>query len=217
MSSALGACGAAVSVTASSQENLNHNLFGIAPNPRRPSEYARKIVPAREMYSDKRMIVRVGSLVIAPTTATACAAPAESDAWHKSPRVAYSLDFEPKVLISGPPGQPWWGSLDLTPSADFVVTKRADVVAEGVLALNRPNPSADGTLSLLGNWEWFVPITDQHERFANKRRYRGGVGYRRNRSWGLAVLYIRTNSRNTIDDPFSTSENILDVHVKRAW
>ena len=85
------------------------------------------------------------------------------------------------------------------------------------ISLNRPNPSADGTLSLLGNWEWFVPITDQHERSANKRRYRGGVGYRRNRSWGLAVLYIRANSRNTIDDPFSTSENILDVHVKRAW
>ena len=77
--------------------------------------------------------------------------------------------------------------------------------------------TTDGTLSLLGDWEWFVPITDQHERFANKRRYRGGVGYRHNRAWGLSVLYIRTNSRNTIDAPFSTSENILDVQVKRAW
>jgi len=251
------------------------------------------------------MIVRVAWLVIALMTATARAAWAESDStgqlwanvtldWHMSPRVSSSLDFEPKVLISGPPGQPGWSSLDLTPSVDFVATKWADVAAEGVLSrtrqtddlrttelaarggvrfhlfsrqqrllfneqlpkrrvvvrdlvrwewrhfsysddepssaswrfrnrlefqfpLNRPNLSADGTLSLIADWEWFVPITDQHERFANKRRYRGGVGYRRNRSWGMSVLYIRTNSRNTIDDPFSTSENIVDFQVKRVW
>lgn len=257
------------------------------------------------MYSDKRMIVRVAWLVIALMTVTACAASAESDStgqlwanvmldWHKSPRVVYSLDVEPKVLISGPPGQPGWSSLDLTPSADFVAAKWADVTAEGVLSrtrqtddlrttelavrggvrfhlfsrqqrllfneqlpkrrlvvrdyvrwewrrfsysddepssatwrfrnrlefqfpLNQANVSADGTFSLLGDWEWFVPITDQHERFANKRRYRGGVGYRRNRRWGMSVLYVRTNSRNTIDDPFSTSENIIDFQVKRAW
>jgi len=33
----------------------------------------------------------------------------------------------------------------------------------------------------------------------------------------MSVLYIRTNSRNTIDDPFSTSENIVDFQVKRVW
>jgi hypothetical protein len=42
-------------------------------------------------------------------------------------------------------------------------------------------------------------------------------GYRPNRTWQTAVLYIRTNSRNTIDQPFSTSENILDLQVKRVW
>jgi len=218
------------------------------------------------------MIVRVAWLVIALMTATARAAWAESDStgqlwanvtldWHISPRVSSSLDFEPKILISGPPGQPGWSSLDLTPSVDFVATKWADVVAEGVLSrtrqtddlrttelaarggvrfhlfsrqqrllfneqlpkrrvvvrdlvrwewrhfsysddepssaswrfrnrlefqfpLNRPNLSAGGTLSLIADWEWFVPVTDQHERFANKRRYRGGVGYRRIRQRG---------------------------------
>ncbi len=208
--------------------------------------------------------------------------------------MVYSLDFEPKVLIAAPSGQPGWASLDVTPGAEFVATKWADIIGEGVLGrtiqtddlrtteltarggmrfhlfsrqerllfneqlprrrvvvrdlvrwewrhfsysndepssaswrfrnriellvpLNRPNLSADGTISLVTDWEWFVPITDQHERFANKRRYRGGVSYRRNRTWGMAVLYIRTNSRNTIDDPFATSENILDVQFKRAW
>jgi hypothetical protein len=263
-----------------------------------------EIVPAYvRMYSDKRMIVRVGWLVIALMTARAASAEGDSTGqlwanvtldWHKSPRLSYSLDLEPKVLISAPPGQPGWASLDLTPSADFVATKWADVVGEGVLGrtvqtghlrtteltvrggmrlhlfsrqerllfneqlpkrrvvvrdlvrwewrrfsysndepssstwrfrnrveflfpLNRPNLSADGAISLTADWEWFVPITDQHERFANKRRYRGGISYRRNQTWGMAILYIRTNSRNTIDDPFSTSENILDLQVKRAW
>jgi hypothetical protein len=88
---------------------------------------------------------------------------------------------------------------------------------EFLLPLNRPNLSADGAISLVTDWEWFVPITDQHARFANKRRFRGGLSYRRDRTWGMSALYIRTNSRNTIDDPFSTSENILDLVFKRAW
>jgi hypothetical protein len=249
------------------------------------------------------MTVRAVLLGLALLTARAASAAGDSTGqlwanmtldWRASPRVTYSLDIEPKVLISAPPGQPGWASLDLTPSADFVATKWADVVGEGVLGrtvqtddlkttevtvrggmrfhlfsrqerllfneqlpkrrmvvrdlvrwewrrfsysddepssstwrfrnrveflypLNRPNLSADGTISLTADWEWFVPINDQRERFANKRRYRGGVSYRRNRAWGLAVLYIRTNSRNTIDEPFSTSENILDLQVKRAW
>jgi hypothetical protein len=215
--------------------------------------------------------------------------------WHTSPRVTYSLDFEPKVLVAAPPDQPAWASLDLTPSAEFAVTKWADLLGESVLArtvqtddlkttevaarggarfhffsrqprvlfneqlpkrrlvlrdlvrwewrrfsysdgtpsasswrfrnrleflypLNRPNMGSDGTLHLIADWEWYVPLSDdQRERFANRRQYRGGVGYRRNRNWQMAAEYVRTNSRNTIDEPFSTTENILDLQVKRVW
>jgi hypothetical protein len=215
--------------------------------------------------------------------------------WHPSPRLTYALDFEPKVLVAGPPDQPGWSSLDLTPSADFAVTKWADLIGEGVLArtiqtddlkttelsvrggarfhffsrqeralfneqlpkrrlvfrnlvrwewrhfsysdgepssgnwrfrdrveflypFNRPNMGSDGAIHLIADWEWFVPISDDvTERFANRRRYRGGVGYRPNRTWQTAVLYIRTSSRNTIDQPFTTSENILDLQFKRVW
>jgi Protein of unknown function (DUF2490) len=83
--------------------------------------------------------------------------------------------------------------------------------------LNRPNMGADGTIHLTADWEWFIPHTDQTERFANRRRFRGGVGYRHDRTWQAAVLYIRTNSRNTIDEPFMTTENILELQFKRAW
>lgn len=250
------------------------------------------------------MIRRVSTLVIALLIAATASAQTEPTTqlwgnftldWHTSPRVTYSLDFEPKVLVAGPPDQPVWASLDVTPSAEFAITKWADLIGESVLArtiqtddlkttevsvrggarfhlfsrqqrvlfneqfpkrrlvlrdlvrwewrhfsysddepstgswrfrnraeflfpLNRPTMGADGTIHLIADWEWFIPISDDaHERYANRRRYRGGVGYRPNRNWQTAVLYIRTNSRNTIDQPFSTSENILDLQFKRVW
>jgi len=213
--------------------------------------------------------------------------------WRPNEHVTYSLDFEPKIQVSGPP--PAWAALDVTPGAQFTLTKWADLIGEGVVArtvqtdnlrtteltvrggalfhlfsrqeqlffkehlpkrrlvirdlvrwewrhfsysddepnsssgrfrnrveffypLNRPNMGSDGTVHLIADWEWYVPIKgDLSERFANKRRYRGGVGYRRDRSWQMAALYMRSNSRNTIDEPFGTSENIIDLQVKRVW
>jgi hypothetical protein len=214
--------------------------------------------------------------------------------WHTSPRITYSFDLEPKALVSGPPDEPGWANIDLTPSAEFAATKWIDLVAEGVLGrtvqtddlkttelsaragarfhlfsrqqrmlfneqlpkrrvvirdlvrwewrrfsysdgapssssgrfrnrleflfpINRPNLGDDGTIHVIADWEWFVPLSDQHERFASRRRYRGGLGYRHNRHWQTAALYIRTKSRNTIDEPFTTSENVLDLQLKRVW
>ena len=215
--------------------------------------------------------------------------------WHTSPRVTYSLDIEPKVMVAGPPGQPGWASIDLTPSAEFAMNNWLDAVGEGVLSrtdqtdhlrttelagrgglrlhlfsrqehlffrehlpkrrlvirdlvrwecrhlsysddtptssswrfrnrieflypLNRPNLGSDGAVHLLGDWEWYVQLKgDLSERFANKRRFRAGLGYRRNRTWQMEALYMRSASRNTIDQPFATSENIIDLRVKRVW
>jgi hypothetical protein len=69
----------------------------------------------------------------------------------------------------------------------------------------------------LADWEWFVPLDDPEERFASRQRIRGGIGYRRSFTWRYELLYIRTRSRNTIDEAFSTSENIIDVRVKRLF
>ncbi len=198
------------------------------------------------------------------------------------------------MLLSAPPTQPGWASLDLTPSAEFSPSKWLDLVGEGVLGrtiqtddlrtteftarggmrfhlfsrqervlfneqlpkrrvvirnlvrwewrrflysddepssssgrfrnrleflipLNRPNLGNDGTIHMITDFEWFVPFSEQHERFASRRRLRGGAGYRRNRTWQMTALYIRTASRNTIDDPFSTSENAFDLQFKRVW
>ncbi len=213
--------------------------------------------------------------------------------WHPSPRVTYSVDFEPKAVFSAPPDQPGWANMDLTPSAEFAATTWLDLVGEGIFGrtrqtdnlrttetsvrggvrlhffsqrrplfkellptrrlvqrnllrwerrrlsysggepsetgsrfrdrieflfpVNRPKLGEDGTVHLIADWEWFVPFTDQQERFANRRRFRGGFGYRRNRRWQMAALYMRTNSRDTLDEPFTTSENIIDLQIKRVW
>lgn len=215
--------------------------------------------------------------------------------WIKSDRLTYSLDIEPKVLLSAPPDQPGWRNLDLTPLAEYSVTKWLDLVGDGIVGfthqtddvssseltlrggarfhlfsrqdrvirrehpsrrrlvirdlvraewrkffytndqpndssgrfrnrfellypINRPNLTADGTLHAIADWEWFAPITeDPKERFANRQRVRLGAGYRRDRAWRYTALYIRTRSRDTTDEPFATTEHIINVQVKRVW
>ncbi len=214
--------------------------------------------------------------------------------WVKTDRLTYSLDVEPKVLLSAPPDQPGWRNLDITPSIEYSPKKWLDVVGDLIAGMthqtddvssteltlrggvrfhlfsrqerlvrheqlpkrrlvirdlarwewrnffytddqpnsstgrfrnrlellypiNRGNLSADGTIHAIADWEWFIPIADPSERFANRQRVRFGTGYRRNRSWRYTGLYIWTRSRDTTDEPFTTSENIINFQVKRVW
>lgn len=50
--------------------------------------------------------------------------------WVKSPRVAYGLDFEPKVLVTVPPGDSRWSSVDAIPSVDYVAKHWLDLTGE---------------------------------------------------------------------------------------
>jgi len=75
----------------------------------------------------------------------------------------------------------------------------------------------DGAGYWLADWEWFIPLDDAEEQFANRQRIRGGIGYRRNFNWRYELLYIWTRSRNTIDTGFSTNENSIDIRVKRVF
>ena len=36
-------------------------------------------------------------------------------------------------------------------------------------------------------------------------------------AWRFEALYIWNRSRNTIDEGFTTSDNIIDFRVKRVW
>jgi hypothetical protein len=83
--------------------------------------------------------------------------------------------------------------------------------------LNKEKLTDEGARYLLADWEWFLPIDDAEERFANKQRIRTGLGYRRSFAWRFEALYMWTRSRNTIDEGFTTSDNIIDIRVKRVF
>jgi hypothetical protein len=83
--------------------------------------------------------------------------------------------------------------------------------------LNKPKLTDDGARYLLADWEWFIPVSEPGERFANKQRIRAGFGYRHSQEWRLEAVYIWTRSRNTIEEGFTTSDNIIDIRVKRVF
>jgi hypothetical protein len=213
----------------------------------------------------------------------------------------YELDFEPKVLLDAPEGEPGWHNLDLTPNVEYSPKSWVDLVAESVVGytkqtddvdtiefsprvgvrfhlfsrgvptrvpnrlhpierpprrrvvvrdlvrvesrnlfytgagsgsdstvrfrnrleflvpLNKEKLTEDGARYLLADWEWYIPLDDPAERFANKQRIRTGLGYRRSFAWRFEVLYLWTRSRNTIEDGFKTADNSIDIRVKRVF
>jgi len=215
--------------------------------------------------------------------------------WVKSERLAYELDFEPKVLIAAPEGEPDWRNIDVTPNVEFSprgwydlvadttvgTTKQTDDVTttevtprlgvrfhlfsrklrhrlnerapgrrivvrnlvrvesrnffyrgaqtgsdssvrfrnrlEFQVPLNRDNMSDDGARYLLADWEWFVPLGDPDERFANRQRIRTGIGWRQSFRWRFEALYLWTRSRNTIEDGFKTSDHAINIRVKKVF
>jgi hypothetical protein len=88
---------------------------------------------------------------------------------------------------------------------------------EFLVPLNKEKLTEDGARYFLADWEWYVPVEDVDERFANKQRIRTGVGYRRSFAWRFEVLYIWTRSRNTIEEGFNTSDNSIDIRLKRVF
>jgi hypothetical protein len=88
---------------------------------------------------------------------------------------------------------------------------------EFLMPLNRERITDDGAYYWLADWEWFIPLDDPEERFASRQRIRAGIGYRRSFNWRYELLYIWTRSRDTTEDGFATSENIINVRVKRLF
>jgi len=85
------------------------------------------------------------------------------------------------------------------------------------LALNRAKVTDDGSRTLLADWEWFVPLNEPDERFANRQRVRTGIAFRHSFAWRTELVYVWTRSRNTIDEPFTTSDNAISITVRRFY
>jgi hypothetical protein len=53
--------------------------------------------------------------------------------WLKSPTLTYELDFEPKVLLTRPEGEPGWNNIDVSPNAEYGWKPWLDMIAEGTI------------------------------------------------------------------------------------
>lgn len=88
---------------------------------------------------------------------------------------------------------------------------------EFLASLNKEKLTDDGARYLLADWEWFIPLDDPAARRANKQRIRAGFGYRHTTRWRFEVQYIWERLRDTNDEGFETTANIIDLRVKRVF
>jgi hypothetical protein len=91
---------------------------------------------------------------------------------------------------------------------------RPRVRGEVVVPINKDSYFEDNLWYAMADAEWLFVNTDVEERFANRFRLRLGVGYRLSYSFRFELLYMNQQSKNGIDDSFSSSDNIIRFRVK---
>lgn len=94
-------------------------------------------------------------------------------------------------------------------------SSRTRFKAESWFAINGPNLFQDHLWYIIADYEWFFVLDQQvHERYANLRRGRLGIGYRINYRNRLEVIYTRQNARNEIGAAFESRDNIIQLRYK---
>ena len=86
-----------------------------------------------------------------------------------------------------------------------------------IIPINQNSYFKDNLWYAVTDIEWLFVSTDLEERFANRFRLRLGVGYRLNYSFRFEVLYMNQQSRNGIDESFSSSDNMIRIRLKHYW
>ena len=75
--------------------------------------------------------------------------------------------------------------------------------------------ATDGVWALLMDIEWFVPLDDEApERFATKRRFRVGLGYRKSYRWRYDCLLMWDDTRDTIEGEVEREALMIDFRFK---
>lgn len=110
-----------------------------------------------------------------------------------------------------------WRNLYYSTDKPDSSTVRLRNLFEGLWPMNRPRITDNGVSYLAADWEWFIPVDDPDERFANRQRVRAGIGYRRSFAWRFEARYVWNRSRNTIDEPFTSTDHAIDLTMKRVW
>lgn len=100
-------------------------------------------------------------------------------------------------------------------STDWQHSMRLRLRPELVVPLNRKSYFEDKQVYAIVDAEWFLVIDkDVEEKYANRFRFRGGLGYRLSRQWRFELIYMQQLSKNKIGDDFDSNDNILRMRVK---
>ncbi len=95
------------------------------------------------------------------------------------------------------------------------IGNRIRLRAEVIYPVNKKSYFEDKMWYFIGDTELFLSTTqDINERFANRTRFRMGVGYRLNYKMRFEGIYTLQFSRNTIDDDFNSVDNIIRLRFK---
>jgi hypothetical protein len=65
--------------------------------------------------------------------------------WMKSEHLVYELDFEPKVLLAAPEGEPDWRNLDVTPNGEYSLRPWLDLVADTTIGWTKQTDDVNST------------------------------------------------------------------------
>lgn len=83
-------------------------------------------------------------------------------------------------------------------------------------AFNRDTLTSDGVWYGIADVEWFVNLSDEKaaERFATKRRYRLGVGFRPSYQFRYELVAMRDYARETLDEEGDVDANMINFRFK---
>lgn len=93
-------------------------------------------------------------------------------------------------------------------------TLRPRIRAESLIPLSKKSYFEDDLWYGIVDAEWLFLVDDVDERFANRFRLRTGIGYRLNYSSRFEFIYMSQQSKNGIDEDFSSTDNIFRVRYK---
>ncbi len=91
---------------------------------------------------------------------------------------------------------------------------RPRVRVEAIIPLNQDSYFKDNLWYAITDIEFLYDAKDLEERYANRFRFRLGLGYRPTYTWRFELMYMNQESRDGIDETFSSTDNILRVRVK---
>jgi len=102
-------------------------------------------------------------------------------------------------------------------SGQWENSHRSRIRAETIIPFSKES-MFDGNQLWYGilDMEYFLVFDqDLEERFANRSRFRAGIGYRLSNSFRFEFVYTMQQSKNTIEGNFNTTDNIFRFRVKQ--